>query len=92
MKQHSTLPHFSYLHIGLCGPNFDFTLGHVVGDVASSFAMRLDGTYFASGTSQSGFGKGAFANGDVVGCGLLVLPTERRLFFTKNGEIWGKIL
>jgi hypothetical protein len=62
-----------------------------VGNVAGSFAMRKDGTFLASGTEQSGFGKGAFANGDVVGCGLLVLPAERRLFYTKNGEIWGEI-
>jgi hypothetical protein len=60
-----------------------------VGNEAGSFGICKDGTYWGSDTSQSGFAKGPFVNGDVVGCGLLVLPTERRLFFTKSGEIWG---
>jgi hypothetical protein len=81
------------MYIGLCGANFPFTTASQhVGGVAGSFAIRRNGEYWASGkcVSVSGHGEGEFVSGDVVGCGLLILPTERRLFFTKNGEIWGQ--
>ena len=58
-----------------------------VGYAANSFAISSNGDYCASGT-KTGFG--TFDDSDVVGCGLLVLPTGRRLFFTKNGDLWGK--
>jgi hypothetical protein len=59
-------------------------------DHSHSFGIDNDGTYSASREFVDGHGKGSFTKGDVVGCGLLVLPAERRLFFTKNGEVWGK--
>jgi hypothetical protein len=77
--------------IGLCGDNFPFTSTETwVGKIADSFAIENDGDYYASDTYMKGFAKGTYNNTDVVGCGLMVMPTERRLFFTKNGEIWGE--
>jgi hypothetical protein len=77
--------------IGLCGANFPFTRMIVfVGSFTGSFAIGRFGHYWASGTGVNGHGEGDFASGDVVGCGLLILPMERHIFFTKNGEIWGQ--
>jgi hypothetical protein len=91
----TTTPHHSSIfYLGLCGPDFPFTSTTAsVGAVAGSFAICKDGDYGASGQWHSGFGKGVLNTGDVVGCGLLVLPSaERHLFFTKSGEIWGQFL
>ena len=79
------------MYIGLCDADFPFITSTGLGRFTGSFAIRKCGTYWASGTDVSGHGKGGFASGDVVGCGLLILSTERRIFFTKNGEIWGEI-
>jgi hypothetical protein len=77
--------------IGLCDDDFPFTSTQTwMGNVAGSFSIENDGDLYTSSTYKKGFAKGTFNNTDVVGCGLMVMPTERRLFFTKNGVIWGE--
>jgi hypothetical protein len=96
MKHNLPCSHYHFYSnnaaIGLCGTDFPFNLMNTfVGGEAGSFAIRENGDYYVSGTeAKSGFG--TFHHGDVVGCGLLVLPAGRRLFFTKNGDLWGKYL
>ena len=66
-----------------------------VGKCANSFGIDCVGDLFHSGTRKSGFGPGGFTCGDTIGCGLMTaqheaLQTNRWIFFTKNGEFWGK--
>jgi hypothetical protein len=61
-----------------------------VGHYNGSFAIADDGTFWASSEYVKGHGEGGYSNGDVVGFGLLTMPSQRCLILTKNGQIWGK--
>ena len=80
----------SWLFIGLSAANYPFSSTTFVGRHTGSFAILNTGTYYALGQKVDGNAKGHFSAGDVIGCGLLVMPKERHIFFTKNGEIWCK--
>jgi hypothetical protein len=69
-------------------------VGHSIG----LFAITDDGIFWKSGESVESMTKavievrihdeGGYSSGDVVG--LLLMPAQRRLILTKNGEIWGE--
>jgi hypothetical protein len=62
-----------------------------IGNHAGSFAISNDGFFGASGPHwQEAYFPGGFDSGDVVGFGLLIRASEKRIFFTKNGQLWGK--
>jgi hypothetical protein len=80
------------LRIGLSGRDFRLEGQWVGEDGTDSFAVHSDGYYWASGKKQEKDAPQGFGLGDVIGCGLVVMPTgSRHIFFTKNGENWGML-
>jgi hypothetical protein len=83
------------MRVGLSGPTFPIEGKEAIGNVVGSFAVDAKGTLWRSGTEfefeqkEGGSGEG-FGKGDVIGCGLLILPADKHfIFFTRNGQLLG---
>jgi hypothetical protein len=79
---------FRFICIGLSGADFPQS-GELVGQFPGSYCIDQDGdfSYGKKGTWKKGAG-GHHANGDVIGCVLLIPKSGgRSIFFTKNGGL-----
>jgi hypothetical protein len=81
-----------WMRIGLSLREFNF-YSQSIGDFPNTLAIESSGKFYELGGVQHRVkASGGFGKDDVIGCGLRILPsTDRQIFFTKNGEIWGTI-
>jgi hypothetical protein len=80
---------YRWINVGI--RDTDYSTIQFVGYNTGSFSMDQIGGYWTAGQNTKAYASSGLAEGDTVGCGLVMLPNGSggNLFFTKNGQLWG---
>ena len=82
-----------FIFIALVPANFP--VRKIPGSLPNTYSINKKGTLRCAGVVTAGFVPNGFAQGDTIGCGLVMINCAHcepcRLFFTKNGQILGEL-